>query len=97
MYGAVCKAENLKAAGISNEWHGAVHKCMQAARAFDELRTWLYHEVVGITEHKLHAQLIGDSCIERFERCIGTNRHKIRSINNTMRCMNPADACAGFF
>ncbi len=89
----VAQAEDLEAAGVSQDRPFPLHKVMQIAMQFHDLLARTQPEMEGIAQNDLRAGLLNFFRRHAFNGAIGANRHKRRGFHHTAIKNQTATAC----
>jgi hypothetical protein len=79
------KAENLKPAGVCQNWTVPVHEIMEAAKLANQFMTGPDKQVVGVSQYDLGPQLQKIFRSHSLDRGLGTNRHENRCLYGAMK------------
>ena len=89
------EAHHLKAAGIGEDRMGPVHEFVQAPERRDPLGPRSQHQVIGVGEHDVVAELPHRIRVHGLDGGGGADRHESRSADHAARHGDGADArCA---
>ena len=92
------EAENLKAAGISQDWPGPGHEFVQATQAFDTLMSGAQEQVVRVGEDYFGVQIVDQIARrETFHCSLSAHRHEHRRLNCAMGRMQQTGSRASLW
>ena len=89
------KAEDLVAAGISQDGAGPGHKWMQAAEAANQFMARTQIQMIGVRKDDFGAELLERFLRERFDSGLRADGQKERSLDRAVRRSETAAARAG--
>src|ERR1043166_10224395 len=87
------KTEDLKTSTIGENRGRPTHEGMQTAKAADEVVTRAEEEVIGIAQDDMRPAGQQVAGAQRLDRGLGANWHKYRSIEGSMRGVEPSQTC----
>src|SRR5690606_11782474 len=79
------EAEDLKAAGIRQDRPAPVHEAVQAAVRTHDVGPWAQHEVEGVTEHDVGAQVLELLGRHGLDAAVSADGHEGRRLYRAAR------------